>query len=157
VRKLSHKLIAIVSALAAVTLSAGTASADHYHTFTQGAEYFEATDNNGHFTAQANMHAGYVVPMPWSFRVSGAVQSIATSTMNCTAGVPLLHVLRTLRTLRGWFPQRAGDRAGLAAMVRGCALRTPEPWQAYAAGVTFTPSITNTRVSFGLMPCPPCP
>lgn len=86
-RKLSRKLIAIASsALAAITLLAGTASADHYHTFTQSAEYFEATDNNGHFTAQANMHAGYAVPMPWSFRISAAVQAIATSTMNCTAG-----------------------------------------------------------------------
>lgn len=69
-------------------LSTAVANADdqHYHTFTQSAEYFDATDRNGRFTAQANMHSGYTIPMAWSFRVAPAVQAIATSSMNCTAG-----------------------------------------------------------------------
>lgn len=87
VKSLTLKLmIALSSAMTLVLISAESASAEHYHTFTQSSEYFDQTDRNGRFTAQANMHSGWVVPMAWSFTVSPAVQAIASSPMNCTAG-----------------------------------------------------------------------
>ncbi|SDH20319.1 hypothetical protein SAMN05216553_117194 [Lentzea fradiae] len=86
-RKTGLDLIATaIAALLALALLPGTANAAHHHTFTQSAEYFDATDSNGRFTAQVNMHSAMVVPMPWSFRVSPKVQAIATSNMNCRAG-----------------------------------------------------------------------
>lgn len=88
-KELSLRLaLAAVGVLVAASLPTAAASADdvHHHTFTQSAEYFDATDRNGRFTAQANMHAGYTIPMPWSFRISPQIQAIATSNMNCTAG-----------------------------------------------------------------------
>lgn len=86
-RRLGIRITALLAgALVMLGVSAGTASADHYHTFTQGTPYFEASDSNGRFTGQARTNPGQPVPMAWSFRISPAVQAIAVSPMDCTAG-----------------------------------------------------------------------
>ncbi|WP_410654921.1 hypothetical protein [Amycolatopsis sp. lyj-112] len=72
--------------LALVGLTIGPAQAEHSFTFTQANTKFDATDTHGRFTGQAKTIPGQAVPMTWSFRVAPAVQAIATSSMNCTAG-----------------------------------------------------------------------
>jgi hypothetical protein len=87
VQNIGRKFAVVLSGAVTLLLAAAPpASAAHQHVFTQSSEYFEATDSNGRFTAQANMHSGWVVTMPWSFQISPAVQAIAVSPMNCTAG-----------------------------------------------------------------------
>ncbi|MFE3175668.1 hypothetical protein ACFXPA_23745 [Amycolatopsis sp. NPDC059090] len=86
-RKKAAEAVAVGAVVAAaLALAAGQASADHYHTFTQDNTTFDATDANGRFTGQAVTFPGRAVPMAWSFRISPAVQAIAVSSMNCTAG-----------------------------------------------------------------------
>lgn len=87
VRKRGVKLVgALVCSLALIGLSATPASADHSFTFTQSNTTFDDSDSNGRFTGQAITRPGSAVPMAWSFRISPAVQAIAASSMNCTAG-----------------------------------------------------------------------
>ncbi|MEV6899068.1 hypothetical protein [Amycolatopsis sp. NPDC051372] len=67
-------------------LTAGSASADFYFTFTTDHRSFDASDSNGRFTGLADTRPMNSVPMAWSFRISPAVQAIAASPMDCTAG-----------------------------------------------------------------------
>ena len=80
----------VVTAGAAVPALSGTltgvAAADHYFPFTPANTTSDDSDRNGRFTGQAQTNPGHPVPMAWSFRISPAVQAIATSPMDCTAG-----------------------------------------------------------------------
>jgi hypothetical protein len=57
--------------------------------FSIGDQYFEATDSNGHFTAQVTYVSGgrpfRENPVAFSFVISPYLKSIATGSMNCTA------------------------------------------------------------------------
>lgn len=56
---------------------ASTAQGEYYWGFTQDKEYFEQTDRNGRFTAQAPKD--WVVTMAWSFQISPAQIRTLTS------------------------------------------------------------------------------
>lgn len=82
-----REVLTVVAALLSFTsVTVGVASADHYFTFTQAHTTFDDSDRNGRFTGQAQTNPGHAVPMAWSFRISPAVQAIATSPMDCSAG-----------------------------------------------------------------------
>ncbi|MFD8724639.1 hypothetical protein ACFV2H_43450 [Streptomyces sp. NPDC059629] len=81
-----------VALLAGIGIGAAPASAAGNYgekIFSIGDQSFQATDSNGHFTAQVTYVSGgrpfRENPVAFSFVISPYLKSIATSNMNCTA------------------------------------------------------------------------
>ncbi|MEV0057985.1 hypothetical protein AB0H34_46790 [Saccharopolyspora shandongensis] len=85
-----RKVFSSLGVLAATALSfvglTGTAQAAYYHDFFLNYPAFDASDNNGRFTGQVNFSAPGV-PMAWSWDLAPHIEAIATSPMDCSAGL----------------------------------------------------------------------
>ncbi|GAA2791423.1 hypothetical protein [Saccharopolyspora taberi] len=85
--KNTTRVAAVAAALIALLPLAGTASADDIQKdFYTNAPAFSASDARGTFTGQVDYRAPDF-PMAWSFDIAPAVESIAVSPMDCTAGL----------------------------------------------------------------------